>query len=181
MVLPPHSVGSAEIRYRYKGNKTTTHMGGPVDVRNRYNWVGGQMKVGDGTGVQARFIDLVNLRMMIALHDIGMDDGPFCLVPGSHKANLLSRFGLDPQLEPGMQAVIMRKGDVLFFTENMRHGGLTNVSGKPRKSIHLLYSQSWSPSQSQVHFNEPLRIHKKAWDRYSPAQRAYFPHANVVG
>ncbi len=181
MVLPPYSITSTEIRYRYKDNRTTSHMGGPIDVRSRYHWVGTAMKTSDGSGVKQRFIDLVNLRMMIALHDIEFSDGPYCLVPGSHKANLLSPYGNDPHKEPGMQAILMKKGDVLFFTENMRHGGLNNSSGKIRRSIHLMYSQNWAPSQSQVHFNAPLRIHRKAWDRYSPEQKAFFPGADIVG
>jgi hypothetical protein len=181
MVLGPHSITSTEIRYRYKDNKTTAHMGGPIDVRNRYHWVGGKMKTSDGGGLQDRHIDLVNLRMMVALHDIGPDDGPYCLVPGSHKANLLSPYGSDPHKEPGMQGVPMKRGDVLFFTENMRHGGYTNTSGKPRKSIHLMYSQAWVPSQSAIHYNAPMRVLRAAWARYTPAQRAFFPNAEIVG
>jgi len=181
MVLGPHSITSAEIRLRYKENKTTSHMGGPIDVRSRYSWIGGKMTTSDGTPPQIRYIDLVNCRMMIALHDIGVNDGPFCLVPGSHKANLRSPYSSDPHAEPGMLAVPMKKGDVLFFTENMRHGGLTNVSGKARKSIHLMYSQSWVSSQSPVHFNGHMRIHRTAWNRYSEAQKAFFPNAEIVG
>ena len=52
MVVGPHRIGSSELRYRYRSNRTDTHMGGKMDVRNRYQFIGSTMY--DSTASQWR-------------------------------------------------------------------------------------------------------------------------------
>ncbi len=179
MVEPPHSMASGMIFYRDGDSYTPMHMGGPVDARSRYSWIGTYMQSADGRTVRPRHIHLLQCRIVIALHDTTMDDGPFCFVPGSHKSSLHSPHGDNPYAQPGLQMALLNKGDVLFFTENLRHGGLRTKPGKTRKSLHLMFSEQWVPSQSPVHYNGYMRVHADAWERYTDEQKAYFPRAEI--
>ncbi len=141
LIEGPPRITSSELRYRYEGSYTPTHMGGPIDARNRYRWAG-------------KF-DLLNVRVLYALHDIHLEDGPLCVVPGSHKGNFNSPYDPNRPLdEPGMIPVEMRAGDAVLFTENLRHGGLPNRMKACRKTIHLMFSPEWVGSQSPVHWNK---------------------------
>ena len=48
-----------------------------------------------------------------------------------------------PDEEPGMVGLPVRAGDAVLFTENLRHGGLTNRSEQPRKTLHVGYGPVW--------------------------------------
>jgi hypothetical protein len=171
----PYRLTSSELRIRYKNNKTFTHMGGPIDPRNRYEFAG--RPVHDAaTGARiVRTFDLVTVRVLYALHDLPMENGPLCVVPGSHKANFFSPYGEDPVNEPGMIGLPMEAGDALFFTENLRHGGLPNVLDKARKTIHLTIGPRWATSQSPAHWDGDVHVSPAAWERYSEVQRALLP------
>ena len=49
------------------------------------------------------------VRMIYFLHDVDMDEGPFCVVPGTHKSNYPSPIGGDPDEEPGMVGLPVRR------------------------------------------------------------------------
>lgn len=166
----PLRIVSSELRYRHQGNITGTHMGGPIDSRNRYVFVPPHA---DGT--PHRHFDLLAVRVLYALHDIPVDNGPLCVVPGSHKSNLQSPYGKDPLQEPGMIPLPMEAGDVLFFTENLRHGGYPNVIDRVRKTVHICYAPAWVGSQSPAHWGGEVFVKPEAWARYSERQRALLP------
>lgn len=66
LALPPVTITSAELRYRYKNSMTGSHMGGPIDGRSAFRYVGSHMKDSGGGGLKMREIDLVNVRVVYA-------------------------------------------------------------------------------------------------------------------
>jgi hypothetical protein len=173
MVAGPVRIGSSELRYRYRSNRTDTHMGGKMDVRNRYQFIGRTMYDSAERQWKARDFDLVAVRVLYALHDIPVENGPLCVVPGSHKSNFFSPFSdLAPTDEPGMIPLPMEAGDAVFFTENLRHGGFPNLLDRPRKTLHLMIGPDWAGSQSPIHWNDRVYVSHEAWARYSESQRA---------
>ncbi len=175
LAMDPVRLSSSELRYRHKSNITGTHMGGPIDSRNQYQFIGRPI-IDSRTGErQMRDFNLLAVRVLYALHEVPMENGPLCVVPGSHKANFHSPYGQDGMKEPGMIGLPMEAGDALFFTENLRHGGFPNLLNRPRKTIHLSFGPAWHPSQSPAHWNDVVHVTEAAWARYSEAQRALLP------
>jgi len=171
----PYRITSSEMRFRYKNNKTLSHMGGPVDSRNRYEYLGKPV-LDPATGQETvRHFNLLTARVIYALHDIPIENGPLSVVPGSHKANFFSPYGEDPSEEPGMIGVPMEAGDALFFTENLRHGGLPNQLDTARKTIHIMICPRWATSQSPAHEDGDIYVSPQSWQRYSAAQRELLP------
>ena len=175
MIVGPIKIVGSELRYRHRGNITGTHMGGPIDARNRYRYFGRQQTKSDESREAVTDFDLLNVRVIYALHDLPAENGPLCVVPGSHKANFHSPYGPDPTKEPGMIVVAMEAGDALLFTENLRHGGYPNSLDRTRKTIHLCFGPSWVGSQSPAHQDGVVHVTEKAWARYSAEQRSLLP------
>jgi hypothetical protein len=161
IVQGPVRINNSEIRLRFPGNATGTHMGGPISHKYRY-------------GFNAQGIDCMMVRMIYFLHDVTAREGPFCVVPGTHKTNMPSPYGHDPHEEPGMIGLEVRAGDAILFTENLRHGGLKNQSGHTRKTLHVGYGPAWMMSQNIATMDEPQFILPRTLSRYSEEQRALF-------
>jgi hypothetical protein len=170
---PPLKIVSSELRYRHRGNITATHMGGPIDRRNRYTFAADPSP--GQSGNDGRHFDLLLARVLYALHDLPVENGPLCVVPGSHKANYRSPYGRDPLQEPDMVPLPMAAGDALFFTENLRHGGYPNVADRVRKTVHLCFAPAWVGSQSPAHWDGDVFVTPQAWARYTDAQRELLP------
>ncbi len=47
-----------------------------------------------------------------------------------------------------MTPVEVKAGDAILFTENLRHGGVPNLSGQVRKTLHVGYGPFWLKSQN---------------------------------
>lgn len=154
-------INNSEIRLRYPGNTTGTHMGGPIDHKYRYSF-------------NAQGIDCMMVRMIYFLHPVRVEDGAFCIVPGTHKTNYSSPYGGDPHQEPGMIGLEVEAGDGILFTENLRHGGLTNRSETTRKTIHIGYGPTWMMSQNIATMDEPQYILPQTLERYSDGQKELF-------
>jgi ectoine hydroxylase-related dioxygenase (phytanoyl-CoA dioxygenase family) len=154
-------VNNSEIRIRYPGNATGVHMGGPIDHKYRYAF-------------NARGIDCMMVRMIYFVHDVDEDQGPFCVVPGTHKSNYSSPYNGNPDEEPGMVALPVKAGDAILFTENLRHGGLTNRSEQTRKTLHVGYGPAWMMSQNISTMDEPQFITPATLARYTSEQRKLF-------
>jgi hypothetical protein len=176
MIAGPARIGSSELRYRYRSNQTDTHMGGRMDLRNRYEFSGQTQYDSDAMEWRKRDFDLMAVRFLYAIHDVPLENGPLCVVPGSHKSNYFSPFSdLEPTCEPGMVPLPMEAGDAIIFTENTRHGGFPNLLDRPRKTLHMMIGPMWAGSQSPIHWNESVHVSKEAWARYNEAQRALLP------
>ena len=154
-------INNSEIRLRYPGNATGTHMGGPIDHKYRY-------------GFNVQGIDCMMVRMIYFLHEVGHGEGEFCVVPGTHKTNYPSPYGGDPDREPGMIGLEVSAGDGILFTENLRHGGLTNRSDKTRKTLHVGYGPGWMMSQNIATMDEAQYVLPETLARYDEAQKKLF-------
>ena len=156
------TINNSEIRIRYPGNQTGTHLGGPVISKYRYSYT-------------ERGISCMMVRMIYFVHDVGEGEGEFCVVPATHKSNMQSPYeGSDPDKEPGMIGLPVKAGDAILFTENLRHGGLTNRSGQTRKTLHIGYGPYWMKSQNIATMDEEPNILPATFARYDEEQRLLF-------
>ncbi len=154
-------INNSEIRIRYKGNLSGTHMGGPINHKYRY-------------GFHQGGIDCMMVRMIYFLQDVLNEQGAFCVVPGTHKTNFPSPYRGRPEDEPGMIGLEVKAGDAILFTENLRHGGFTNHSSQVRKTLHIGYGPEWMMSQNIATMDEPQYILPSTLERYTPRQRSLF-------
>lgn len=161
IVQGPIRINNSEIRIRYSGNASGSHMGGPIDHKYRY-------------GFNSKGIDCMMVRMIYFLHSVTNEQGAFCVVPGTHKTNMLSPYGNNPDAEPNMIGLEVEAGDAILFTENLRHGGLTNRSRITRKTIHIGYGPAWMMSQNIATMDELQFVKDETLSRYSPEQRKLF-------
>ena len=159
IVQGPLRINNTELRVRYTGNASRPHNGAPIDHKYRYNFNAGG-------------IDAMMIRMVYFLQDVSNEEGAFSLVPGSHKSNIPSPY--EKGEEPGMIGIEVNAGDALVFTESMLHGGLTNHSARPRKTLHVGYGPYWMFSQNTATRDEPQVILPETLARYTDAQRALF-------
>ncbi|GDY11897.1 hypothetical protein LBMAG53_07750 [Planctomycetota bacterium] len=155
------NVNNSEVRVRFPGNSTGAHMGGPIDGKYAYRY-------------DHRGFDCMMTRMIYFLHDVGPDDGPFSVVPGTHKSAFPPPSSPRPEDEPGAVAVTARAGDGVYFTEALRHGGFENRSARPRRTIHVGYGPAWMRAQLVGTMDEPQFILPRTWDSMRPDQQALF-------
>jgi len=156
------TINNSEIRIRYPGNATGSHMGGPISHKYRYAFTKGEP-------------DCMMVRMVYFLHDVAMDEGPFSVVPGTHKSNYNTPYGnVGPDDEPGMIGLPVKAGDAIFFTEHTRHGGLINRSEQTRKSLHIGYGPHWMMSQNIATGDEPYYVKEATKKRLTKEQAELF-------
>ena len=155
------TINNSELRVRYPLNASGSHMGGPIDHKYRYSFTQGK-------------IDCMMVRMIYFLHDVGADQGPFSVVPATHKTNFKPPYGHNPDNEPGMIGLEVQAGDAILFTENLRHGGLTNRSQQTRKTLHVGYGPNWMLSQNIATMDEAPYLAAETRARLTPAQIALF-------
>lgn len=156
------TINNSEIRIRYPGNQTWAHMGGPIGTKYRYSFT-------------SQGIDCMMVRMVYFVRDVNEDDGPFCVVPATHKSNYASPYGTsNSDEEPGMIGLPVKAGDAILFTEHLRHGGKSIRSGRTRKTLHIGYGPPWMKSQNIGTMDEEPNIRPETLARYNEAQRLLF-------
>ena len=155
------SINNSELRIRYTGNYSGTHMGGPLPNKYRYGY--------NGSG-----IDCMMVRMVYFVHDVSSEQGAFCVVPGTHKANVQCPYDNDPDIEPGVVGLEVNAGDAIFFTESLRHGGLTNQSEQARKTLHVGYGPQFLMSQNIATMDEIPYITDETRKRLTDTQFSLF-------
>lgn len=103
------------------------------------------------------------------LDDFTPDNGPTRLVPGSHRSGQLPQAVLaDPNARHPEEIVALgRAGDVLLTNAHLWHGGTTNHTVHPRRSLHGFYVRADQPQQQYQ--KRLLRPQTQA--RLSPALR----------
>lgn len=161
------TINNSEIHIRYRGNQTGMHGGGPTSGKYRYSY-----------GPQG--IACMMVRMVYFVHDVDDEGGAFCVVPGTHKSNMPSPYGGDPEADPGNIGLEVKAGDAIFFTEHLRHGGLPNRSDQVRKTLHVGYGPYWLISQNIATMDEMQHITPQTAERFDEEQnrlfQSYAPH-----
>jgi ectoine hydroxylase-related dioxygenase (phytanoyl-CoA dioxygenase family) len=114
------------------------------------------------------------VRMIYFVQDVDADQGAFCVVPGTHKTKLPIPYTCSVDEEPGMIGLEVKAGDAILFTENLRHGGLTNRSDQVRKTLHVGYGPAWMMSQNISTMDEVPYLKPETWHRYDQGQRDLF-------
>lgn len=155
------AINNSELRVRYPGNLTKMHLGGPVGKKYSYRFYNNR-------------IDCMMMRFIYFVHDASTEQGAFCVVPGTHKTNFSSPYECEPQDEPGMVALEVKAGDAILFTENLRHGGVPNLSDQIRKTLHVGYGPFWLKSQNIATMDEDPYILERTLERYDDAQKQLF-------
>ena len=157
------TINNSEIRIRYRGNQSTNH-GGTRAANGKYRYL-----------VNRHGIDCMMVRMVYFLHDVSREQGAFCVVPGTHKGNFDCPYDTnDPDREPGVVGLEVKAGDAIFFTEALRHGGVTNRSTQVRKTLHVGYGPHFMMSQNIATMDEPPYLTGTTRARLAPAQLDLF-------
>ena len=68
----------------------------------------------------------------------------------------------------------VKAGDAILFTENLRHGGLPNLSNQIRKTLHVGYGPFWLKSQNIATMDQDPYILPQTMERYDDEQRELF-------
>lgn len=157
-------INNCELRIRYKGNASPAHMGYPRNSSRRFNYhvgVDGECSAG-------------MIRMVYFLHDVDVEQGPICFIPGSHKSSFEVPVGPGSPVEhePGMVPVPVKAGDTVLFTEACRHGGFTNNSKQTRYSLHVGYAPDAIASHNLSSQDGPMRVTDALLNRLRPEQTA---------
>ena len=155
------SINNSELRVRYQGNLTKAHLGGPVGKKYRYAFYNNR-------------IDCMMIRFVYFVHDVSAQQGAFCVIPGSHKSNFPSPYKCAPQDEPGVIALEAKAGDAILFPENLRHGGVPNLSEQVRKTLHVGYGPFWLKSQNIATMDQDPYILERTLERYDDDGKLLF-------
>ena len=73
-----------------------------------------------------------------------------------------------------MIALEVKTGDAVLFTENLRHGGVPNLSEQVRRTLHVGYGPFWLKSQNIATMDEDPYILGPTLERYDDAQKLLF-------
>ncbi|MBI3962891.1 MAG: phytanoyl-CoA dioxygenase family protein [Deinococcus sp.] len=90
----------------------------------------------------------VSIKVAYALTAVGPDDGPFVVIPGSHKSAFpnpyVAQVDFPPQmLGRRMQPLPVKAGDAIIFTEDIAHGALRNRGDNIRRTIFYSYAPTF--------------------------------------
>ncbi len=157
------TINNSEIRIRYRGNQSGNHGSGASEANGKYRY-----------NFNSHGIDCMMVRMVYFVHDVSNEQGAFCVVPGTHKGNVACPYGNDPDVEPGVVGLEVKAGDAVFFTESLRHGGLTNRSDQVRKTLHVGYGPHFMMSQNIATMDELPYITDETKGRMTADQFALF-------
>jgi hypothetical protein len=157
------TINNSEIRIRYKGNSTQSHGSGAGALNHKYRYNC------DGNG-----IDCMMVRMVYFLQDVSNEQGAFSVVPATHKSCIEPPYDNQSDTEPNMLGLQVKAGDGIFFTEALRHGGLTNHSDQVRKTLHVGYGPNWMMSQNIATMDEPQHVTDETWTRLTVERRDLF-------
>jgi len=84
----------------------------------------------------------VSVKIAYALNDVGIHDGCFAVMPGSHKSNFTNPLvGQIPDPDhPLVEPLACRAGDAILFSEDLSHGAVENHSGAIRRTLFYSYA-----------------------------------------
>lgn len=95
-----------------------------------------------------------------ALCEVGLEDGGFCCIPGSHKSNVPRppAFPAPERGQPWLLQPTLRAGDLLIFTEALTHGTLAWTAPHERRSLLFKFSPG------HLAWGKPSRLPKEGDD-----------------
>ena len=109
--------------------------------------------------------------VILALTDVGPEDGSTMVVPGSHKSNFRHPNSGDyaagdrmDNLE-GAVELYLKKGDALLFVDGLMHGGSSRINPGERRVTIFRYGVSWGSTRYGYHYSQELL------DRLTPERR----------
>ena len=84
----------------------------------------------------------VSVKIAYALTDVGIHDGCFTVISGSHKSNFTNPFvGQIPDPDhPLVKPLACKAGDAILFSEDLSHGAVENRSGAIRRTLFYSYA-----------------------------------------
>jgi len=93
-----------------------------------------------------------SIKISYALSDVGVEDGCFAVIPGSHKSNFQNPLvGQIPDPNhPLVQPISTQKGDAILFSEDLSHGALENRGGKVRRTLFYSYAPAFQTSWGET-------------------------------
>lgn len=146
---------------RQHGGRFPVHSGGfQGAVRGQYRYSNGVFRCGQ-------------VNILMALSEIGPDDGGTMIIPGSHKSNLQHpefhkyaswETGMDDM--PGVVEARLHKGDALLFCDGLSHGASTRTNPGERRVLIFRYGPSWGATRYGYTYSDELLA------RVTPQQRA---------
>lgn len=89
--------------------------------------------------------ECVSVKIGYALTDVAQDNGPFVVIPGSHKSNFAvpGNLQLPEAGDPLVQPIPAQAGDAVLFSEDLTHGALVNRSDRVRRTIFISYAPAF--------------------------------------
>ncbi len=90
----------------------------------------------------------MSVKISYALTDVGVEDGCFAVIPGSHKSNFQNPLvGKVPEPDhPLVKPVPTRAGDGIIFSEDLSHGAVHNRGSEVRRTLFYSYAPSFHSS-----------------------------------
>lgn len=151
---------------RTSGGHHPVHSGGyKLPLRTRFGYEHGLFRCGQ-------------LNVIVALTDIGEDDGATMVIPGSHKSNMphpdigdraerLEQYMRGDRMDAleGAVPVHMKAGDALLFVDGLMHGGSSRTNEGERRIIILRYGPRWGHTRFGYEYSQELL------DRLTPTRR----------
>jgi phytanoyl-CoA hydroxylase len=97
------------------------------------------------------------VKVFFPLTEVGPDDGPTAVLPGSHRRPLADDppSVADPRELPGMRLMTAAPGDVYLFHGRIYHAGIPNTGSRTRRVLIYNYGHVWM----------------KPWSGYAPSER----------
>jgi ectoine hydroxylase-related dioxygenase (phytanoyl-CoA dioxygenase family) len=112
------------------------------------------------------------VNILVALTDIGPEDGPTMVIPGSHKSNfahpLAGDYGRGDRMDtlPGALPVLLKAGDALLFVDALMHGGSSRIATVGERRITIFrYGPSWATTRYGYQVSDEL------YERLTPERR----------
>ena len=87
----------------------------------------------------------VSVKIAYSLTDVRVEDGPFAVIPGSHKSNFTNPLvGQVPQPAHALvQPLVCDTGDAIIFSEDISHGAVENRGSRVRRTLFYSYAPAF--------------------------------------
>jgi hypothetical protein len=112
--------------------------------------------------------DLINALWI--LDDFTESNGPTRVIPGSHlHSRDIRKEMADPtQRHPEEELLIASAGTIVIINGALWHSGTENVSGEPRRTLHISFVERHSPQQleQQTHIDKATFLALSTVERY---------------